>query len=110
MECSAFPDSTGEDGVLPLKPKVVLTLITAHPIFFLAAKIDELRTVHTLLPFRQIPFYSERFLEVKWSNCKRFLSIQWMPQSERKPAKVSPQQTETARTQLLQKTFSHHLI
>lgn len=30
MESSAFPDSTGEDGVLLLKPKVVLTLIAAH--------------------------------------------------------------------------------
>lgn len=67
--------------------------MTKPPFFFLAAKINALRTVHSLLPFLQIPFYSESFLQVKWSNCKRFLCIQWVPQSERKPAKVSPQQT-----------------
>lgn len=83
----------------------------SHPFFFLlAAKINSLRTVHSLLPFLQIPFYCEHFLQVKWSNCKRFLCLQWKPQSERKPAEVSPQQTEAAPTQLLQKTFPHHLI
>lgn len=46
-----------------------------EPPFFVAVKIDALETVHSLLPFRQIPFYSESLLQVKWSNCKRFPSI-----------------------------------
>lgn len=43
--------------------------------FFVAVKIDALKTVCSLLPFRQIPFYSESLLQVKWSSCKRFPSI-----------------------------------
>lgn len=80
LEIPSSPESPGPTGVgrvLLLKPKVVLTLTAGHDgaAFVVAAKIEALKTVHSLLPFWQIPFYSESLLQVKWSNCKRFLSI-----------------------------------